>query len=161
MNRLNTITLIARALLFSLVVLLAGGATSYAQESDIKAAVEAYHAALGSLDVSKMEPLWAHDANVILINPADRSVSVGWEAVKKDWEAQFNFLSDLKVTQVDGPHISVEGNFAWATGIAKAAAKSKTGADVGGLVFESDVFEKRDGGWLLVSHTALAVPKPM
>jgi len=161
MKRLNSITLIARALLFSLVVLLAGGATSYAQESDIKSAVEAYHAALGSLDLSKMEPLWAHYANVILINPADRSVSVGWEAVKKDWEAQFDFLSDLKVTQVDGPHVGVEGNFAWATGIAKAVAKSKTGVDVGGVVFESDVFEKRDGRWLLVSHTALAVPKPM
>src|SRR5271169_4419284 len=88
---LNSVTLIVRALLFSFVVVLAGGAKSYAQEADIKAAVDAYHGALGSLDVSKMEPLWAHDANVILINPADRSISVGWEAVKKDWEAQFNF----------------------------------------------------------------------
>jgi ketosteroid isomerase-like protein len=99
--------------------------------------------------------------NVMLINPADRSISVGWDAVKKDWEAQFNFLSDLKVTQADGPHISVKDDVAWATGIANAAAKSKTGADVGGLFYESDVFEKREGRWLLISHTALAVPKPM
>ena len=157
----NSVILIVRTLLFSFVVVLATGSKSYAQEADIKAAVDAYHAALGSLDVSKMEPLWAHDANVILINPADRSVSVGWDAVKKDWEAQFNFLSDLKVTQADGPHVSVKEDVAWATGISSAVAKSKTGADVGGLVFESDVFEKREGHWLLVSHTALAVPKPM
>ena len=50
---------------------------------------------------------------------------------------------------------------AWATGIANAVAKSKTGAGVDGLVYESDVFEKREGLWLLVSHTAPAVPKPM
>jgi len=161
MNPLNSVTPIVRALLFSFVVVLAGGSKSYAQEADIKAAVEAYHAALGSLDVSKMEPLWAHDANVILINPGDRSISVGWDAVKNDWEAQFNFLSDLKVTQADGPRVSVKDDVAWATGIANAVAKSKTGADVGGLVYESDVFEKREGRWLLVSHTALAVPKPM
>jgi ketosteroid isomerase-like protein len=161
MNPRSSVTLIVRAMLFSFVIALAGGSKSYAQEADIKAAVDAYHAALGSLDMSKIEPLWAHDANVILINPADRSISVGWEAVKKDWQAQFNFLSDLKVTQADGPHVSVKDDVAWATGIASAVAKSKTGADVGGLVYESDVFERRDGRWLLVSHTALAVAKPM
>ena len=51
---------------------------------------------------------------------------------------------------------------AWATGIANAVAKSKTGADVDGLVYKSDVFEKREGRWLLVSqYRALAVPKPL
>ena len=68
MNALNSVTLIVRALLFSFVVVLAGGSKSNAQEADIKAAVDAYHAALGLLDLSKMEPLWAHDAN------ADRSI---------------------------------------------------------------------------------------
>ena len=161
MNRHISTALIARALLFSVVVLLAGNARSYAQEVDIKAAVAAYHAALGSLDIAKMEPLWAHDADVMLINPADKGISVGWDAARKDWEAQFAVLSDLKVTQTDGPHIAVKGDVAWSTGIANAAAKSKAGADVGGLVYESDVFEKRGGQWLLVSHTALAAPKPM
>ncbi len=159
MNGSNSITLFARALLFSVAILLAGSAKSYAQESDIKAAINVYHFALDSLELSKMEPLWAHDTNVILINPADKSVSVGWDAVKKDWQAQFNFLSELKVTQAEGPNVSVKGDVAWATGIAKAVAKSKVGADAGGLVYESDVFEKRDGKWLLVSHVALQVPK--
>lgn len=161
MNPRNSTILIVHGLLFSFIVAFSGGSKSYAQEADVMAAVDAYHAALGSIDVSKMEPLWAHDANVILVNPADRRISVGWDAVKKNWEAQFNFLSDLKVTQADGPHVSVKDDVAWATGIANAVAKSKTGADVGGLVYESDVFEKREGRWLLVSHTALAVPKPM
>ena len=159
MNGSNSITLFARALLFSVAILLAGSAKSYAQESDIKAAINVYHFALDSLELSKMEPLWAHDTNVILINPADKSVSVGWDAVKKDWQAQFNFLSELKVTQAEGPNVSVKGDVAWATGIAKAVAKSKVGADAGGLVYELDVFEKRDGKWLLVSHVALQVPK--
>jgi hypothetical protein len=56
--------------------------------------------------------------------------------------------------------VSVKDDVAWATGIASAVAKSKIGADVGDLVHESDFFEKREGHWLLVSHAALAVPKP-
>ena len=74
-----------------------------------------------------MEPLWAHETKVILINPADKSISVGWDAVKKDWQAQFNFLSELKVTQTDGPYISVKGDVARAAGIAKSGGKIEGG----------------------------------
>ena len=89
-----------------------------------------------------MEPLWAHDADVMLVNPADKSISVGWDAARKDWEAQFAFLSDLKVTQADGPHIAVKGDVAWSTGIANAAGKSRR-ADVGGLISTSWMFFER------------------
>ena len=80
MNRRASTALIGRALVFSIVVLLAGNGKSGAQQSDIdavKAAIAAYHAALGTLDVAKMDPLWAHDAGVMLVNPPDKSISVG------------------------------------------------------------------------------------
>ena len=161
-NRRTPITLIARALLFSVIVLLAGNGTSYAQQADIdsvKAATAAYHAAIGSLDVSKMDPLWAHDAYVTLINPGDKSISVGWDAVRKDWESDLNLDSELKVTQKDGPYIRVDGNLAWSTGIASAVGKPKAGGTINTGVFEADVFEKRGNQWLLVSHAAWRVPQ--
>jgi ketosteroid isomerase-like protein len=131
----------------------------YAQESDIKAAIDAYHAALGSLDISKMEPLWVHDATVMLINPSDKSISVGWDAVKKDWETNWNNYSELKVTQADGPHIVIKDDVAWSTGIANAVVKFKAGNTVTAPTYETDVFEKRGGKWLLVSHVASRVPQ--
>jgi ketosteroid isomerase-like protein len=124
MNRRTTAALIARAMLLSVVVLLGGNGKSYAQQADIdsvKATVEAYHAAIGSLDMSKMDPLWAHDAYVTVIQPRDKGISVGWDAVKKSWETLPNVWSDLKVTQTDGPHIHIDGNVAWSEGIANAA----------------------------------------
>jgi ketosteroid isomerase-like protein len=96
------------------VVLLSVNGKSYAQESDIKTAINAYHAGTESLDMSKMERLWAHDATVILINPNDKSISVGWDAVKKEWEAAFVSLAELKDTQADGPYVQVKGDVAWA-----------------------------------------------
>jgi ketosteroid isomerase-like protein len=139
------------------VISVAHSASSYAQEADVKAAIAAYHAALESLDMSKMEPLSAHDASVILINPPDKSISVGWDAAKKNWEGTFNFYSELKITQVAGPYVSVKGDVAWSTGIVHGVWKSKGGSGEGG-VFETDVFEKRGGHWLLVSHSARPIP---
>jgi ketosteroid isomerase-like protein len=146
MNPPTAITLIARTLLFSVVVLLAGNGKSYAQQSDInkiKAAIEAYHAALGPLAMSKMEPLWAHDTNVMLINPRDRSISVGWDAVNKNWVSASNLWSELKITQTQGPYIQVKGDVAWATGTVNAVGKTKAGAAVSAPTVETDVFEKR------------------
>jgi hypothetical protein len=37
--------------------------------------------------------------------------------------------------------------------------KLKTGAAVNALVAETDVFEKSDGKWLIVSHTATRLPQ--
>jgi len=104
-----------------------------------------------------MDPLWAHDATVILLNPRDKKISVGWDAVKKNWEDAGNFWSELKVTQADGPYIQVKGDVAWSMGIANAVGKSKAGAAINAPTAETDVFEKRSGKWLLVSHTAWRV----
>ena len=159
LNRRASITLIAQGLLLALIVLLAGNGRSYAQQADIKGAIDGFHAALTSLDMKKMEPIWAHESYVMLINPSAKNISVGWEAVKKNWEATFNGLGELKVTQTDGPNIHVNGDVAWATGLVSAQLKTKTGAAVTENVFETDVFEKHGGGWQLVSHTALRASK--
>jgi ketosteroid isomerase-like protein len=157
MNRRNILSLSAITALG--LALLPGNAVAQQSDTDkVKAALDAFHAALSSLDIGKMDVVWAHDADAMLINPRDKSISVGWDAIKKNWEATFSFWSELKVTRTDGP-IHVSGNVAWATGIADSVGKSKAGAAVTAPTFESDVFEKRGDRWLLVSHTALRVPQ--
>jgi len=146
------------AILISAIVLVLRAQVGYAQDSEIKAAIEGYHAAIESLDISKMEPLWVHESGVILVNPQNKNISVGWDAVKKNWEGAFNFFSEIKITQLDGPYTTIKDDVAWSTGISRAIEKSKAGAgDID--VFETDVFEKRDGRWLLVSHSARSIPK--
>ena len=136
------------------LLFLVGGGPSFAQEADVKAAIVAYHSAIESLDAAKMDPLWVHDASVMLVNPADKSIAIGWDAAKKSWETALNVISELKLTQTDGPHIQVKGDVAWSTGLVTADAKLKSGQTVSNPTFETDVFAKRDGRWLLVSHTA-------
>ena len=137
------------------------GASSYAgtDEDAVKAALAGYHAALNTKDPAKLEAFWAHDDGVTDVEPTTKSIAVGWDAVKTNIEGYFPVFTELKVEQADGPHIQIKGDMASSVGVAKAAAKFKDGNGFTGTVFESDVFEKRDGAWLLVSHVASRVPE--
>jgi ketosteroid isomerase-like protein len=153
-----------RSLVVAVFLLVVGGGASYAQQTDteqLQAAIKTLHAAISSLDVSKIEPLWAHTNYVMSKTPPDKSISVGWDAVKKDWEADLNPVSELNVTEVEGggPYIHVNGDVAWALGIYPSVGKFKTDAAINVLVAETVVFEKQGGKWLLVSLAATRLPK--
>jgi ketosteroid isomerase-like protein len=158
----NRKSFVVRALLVSVFVLFASGARGYAQQAavdQVKGAIEAYHAALESLDGAKMAPLWLHDQSVTLLNPRDKSIAVGWDAVRKDWETTLAPEAELKLTQAAGPYIRVSGNVAWSVGIVDSAIKLKSGQAISAPTIQTDVFEKQAGKWLLVSHTASRVPQ--
>jgi ketosteroid isomerase-like protein len=72
------------------------------------------------------------------------------------FEGLFGTTAELKVR----PHIQVQGDTAWAMGIALAGQKLKTGQVFGIAVFEADVFKKQDGRWLFVSHATSVLPPP-
>ena len=164
MDRRGSGTVVARALVFGVVVLLAGAGRSYAQQSDtdsIKAAIAAFHAVIEGLDMTKMDPLWAHDPSVTNINPGDKTVSVGWDAVREGFLANGpqKFWAKLKLTQADGPYIQVKGGVAWASDFVDAAGTTKAGKAMTARTMEHSVFEKRGGQWLLVSHSAARAPR--
>jgi hypothetical protein len=53
---------------------LVGGGTSYASDlDDVKAAVDANHTAIASLDISKIDAVWAHDGTVIDKEPVAKT----------------------------------------------------------------------------------------
>src|SRR3954447_16092353 len=106
------------------IYLSAGSTITQAQQADIykiKMTRETLHAALSSLDISKMDEIWAHDAYVMLINPRDKTVTTGWDAVRKNWETTIGFWSELKVTSQGEPRIHINGNVGWANGIASVS----------------------------------------
>lgn len=144
------------------VLVIGSGRSGDAQQSaidEVKAAVEAYHTALVSLDAAKMAPLWAHEETVMLINPRDKAVVIGWDAVPKAWEETFAPEAELKITQESGPYIRVVGDAARATGIVKSEIKLKPGQAITASTFQTDIFEKRSGKWLIVAHVASRVPQ--
>jgi ketosteroid isomerase-like protein len=141
------------------VAVLVGGRSYASDADDVKAAVDGYHAAISSLDLAKIEAVWAHDDTVIDKEPSDKTITVGWEGTRKNYEGMIAAVSQVSIAQVEGPHIQVRGDLAWSAGMAKSDAKLKTGQPAGGVILESDVFKKQDGHWLLVSHVTSVMPK--
>jgi ketosteroid isomerase-like protein len=143
------------------VAVLVGGGKSYAADADdVRATIDAFHAALSTLDIAKADAVWAHDDCAMDKEPVDKAVTLGRQQTRKNFEGLFEATSALKVTQVDGPHIQVQGNVAWSMGVANAEQKLKNCQAYSGVkVFESDVFKKQDGRWLFVSHATSLLPQ--
>src|SRR5947209_2000785 len=103
-----------------------------AEADKVKAAIDALHSALSARDPAKIKDLWANDSYVMAVQPRDKSVATGPDAVRQSFENAVAAWTDLKVTQSAGPNIHVSGNVAWATGISLAGGKLKSGDAVPG-----------------------------
>lgn len=125
----------------------------------VKAAFAAYFAALNSLDMARIEPLWAHDDTVTQVEPNSTGVTVGWEAVRKNLESFFGGFEELNGTVAAGPFVQVVGDVAWTTSITPARPKTKTGEVLAFNVCTTQVFERRAGAWLVRSNIALPISK--
>jgi ketosteroid isomerase-like protein len=151
-------------LLFVAVAVPAGDGIGYAQErSDgdhVRAAVDAFHAALSNLDMGKMQNVWAQEPYVVLINPRDKAPAVGWDAVKKDWQdGVFGFWAELKLSPKQAPQIHINQGTASTTGVIGVEGKNKSGQALSFTIIETQVYEKRGDRWLMISHHASRVPE--
>jgi len=161
MSKVRSVVAAYRLLLLCSAVSVTAIGASHAQEADVKAAVASFDAAIGALDWTRMEPLWARNADITLVLPESQGVAIGPEAVKQTFGGEFQALAELKVTELGAPVIHIKGDAAWVTRLTNGKGKTKSGFAFDEATFDSAIYEKRDGSWLLVSKTALraAVPK--
>jgi len=125
----------------------------------VKAAYDAFNAALSARDIEKMEALWVHEPGAVSANPRDKEVNVGWDAVKKNWETTFAFWGpDFKVTRRGEPQIGVAQPIAWSISIADVQGRRPDGQSLSFQVIATDVFQNRGDRWLIVSHHASRIP---
>jgi ketosteroid isomerase-like protein len=124
----------------------------------IKAAIEAFDTALSTRDMRGVEQAWVHDAYVAVVSPRDKSFSLGWDAVRNHYQDVFDFWSYLKVSLERQPQIHVNQDTAWAISMQSATGQTKTGEPLFFSTLVTDVFEKREGRWLMVSHHSSRVP---
>jgi hypothetical protein len=95
----------------------------------VKAASKAFYVALATLDNGEaMEKVWAHTPYVTYVGPRAKTIIVGWDAQKKYWLDR------------------------------GGTAKMKDGKDASPDFIVTNVYEKIDGRWLIVSHHVQ--PKP-
>ena len=142
------------------LAMLSGNAVAQqaADMDGVKAASKAFYTALAVLDNGEaMEKVWAHTPYVTYVGPRAKTILVGWDAQKKYWVDTNKLFSERNVTLSD-QHIHVNGNLAWEMGQESGTAKMKDGKGAPVDYIVTNVYEKIDGRWLIVSHHVQ--PKP-
>jgi ketosteroid isomerase-like protein len=164
MNRLSMLAAAAVSLLFLGVVVPANNAVGQekAQQSPdverVNAASKVFIAAIAARDIRAMDKVWAQESYATFIGPLSTAVVVGWEGVRKAWEMRFSQFDRVTISVAES-HVHTSGKVAWAVGIEKVELLRKNGNTLGFDAFVTNVFENRDGGWLLVSHQATPIFK--
>jgi ketosteroid isomerase-like protein len=132
-----------------------------AEKSDIEAVTAAnlaFDSALSGRDINAMERIWAGEPYVIAVHPASKVLIVGWDAVRKSWEGTFDRFAEISVSMKE-PQIHVTQNVAWVVGLESVQGKFKNADAVSFTAFTTNMYEKRDGRWLMVLHTTSRVPQ--
>jgi ketosteroid isomerase-like protein len=133
---------------------------SASETGDITALLGRYFAVTSERDVSKLEEFWVHDSQVVLVFPSDKEAAVGWEAVKKSYQARFDTVSEWKLTPKEPPIIQVRPSMAVTTTKVLIQATSKsTGAPVTYTLYFTQVFVQRDNKWQIVESHGSRVPE--
>ena len=158
MNRRNALSLSAIAVLGLALLPSNAPAQQAADTEGVKTASKAFYTALAVLDNGEaMEKVWAHTPYVTYVGPRAKSIIVGWDAQKKYWEDTNKLFASRNVTLSD-QHIHVNGNLAWEMGQESGDPKMKDGKDAKADYIVTNVYEKVDGRWVIVSHHVQ--PKP-
>jgi len=151
----------AAALLTGLAAAGASGGARAQPSADaeaLQAANAAFYAALSARDMRAMEAVWARDSAPLTITPAGTSLAVGWEAVRRSYEEVFGRYAELSVAMA-APEVRIAPGGALVVGVEAVRGRLATGEAVSFAVFGTNVFERRDGRWLLVHHHGSRVPQ--
>jgi ketosteroid isomerase-like protein len=122
-----------------------------ADEEGVRAASKAFYEALAVLDDnSKMEKVWVKEPFVTYASPSSKAYVYGWDALEKVWAGNDRYAK--REVSVKDAKIHVVGSLAWEMGYetGQVLMKDGTAREIDGIV--TNVYEKVDGRWLMVSH---------
>ena len=147
-------------LTFGLAALPGGAIAQQAADVEgVKAASKAFYAALAVVDDgSALNEVVAHTPYITFAGPRSKSVSVGYDAWKTYW-AEANKRFTERTISLSDQHIHVNGNLAWEMGQESGTLKMTDGREGKADFTVTNVYEKLDGRWLLVSHHVQPKPK--
>jgi hypothetical protein len=82
----------------------------------VKAASQAFYAALNTRDPSAMAKVWAHTPYVVRISPVVKEI-VGWDGVNKSpWEEVHNMTSQINISFSETGVPQIDRKLAWEVG---------------------------------------------
>jgi ketosteroid isomerase-like protein len=127
MTRRNLLALIAASAWLGAAFLATNAMAQQGDLEEVHAASKAFYAALPALDGgAAMEKVWAHTPYVTYVAPRSKTITVGWDALKKMWQETDTLFSKRTVV-LGKSYLHANGNVAWEMGNETGQVKMKNG----------------------------------
>lgn len=126
-------------------------------EAAVEAAIEQFFHAMDTQNLSLMERLVAHDANMVHIGTDEEEIWRGWEELWQATEEQFEGLVSYEASIRDlTVNVARSGDVAWYAHLLDARITSNGRTVMWEGARFTGVFERRDGRWRMVqTHVSL------
>ena len=126
-------------------------------EQDVANANLAFYHAFESLDIKRLESVWAKDADIQCGHPGWRILR-GWGPVMESWRRILENTPSMKFTLTD-VKIEVRGEIAWVT-LYENLNSSIEGQNYSAAILTTNMFQKTSEGWRMILHHGSSVSQP-
>jgi ketosteroid isomerase-like protein len=148
--------------LFALASLSCISPASAGEKDDqaVLAATKQFYAALNQLFTGEMKPMteiWSHSGDVTYMGPVG-GFQVGWEQVRKDWEAQAAMKLGGKVEATE-MRITVGKDLAVVSNYEKGENTNANGQVQKVSIRATNIFRNEGGKWKMIGHHVDLLPQ--
>ena len=133
---------------------------SPAAEKEVLAANDQFYAALNTLftgELAPMNAIWSHANDVTYMGPVG-GFQVGWDAVRKDWEAQAAMKLGGKLV-ASAMRVTASRDLAVVSDIENGENLDVKGEIQKVSIRATNIFRKEDGQWKMIGHNVDLLPQ--
>jgi ketosteroid isomerase-like protein len=124
------------------------------EEKDVARANESFYHAFESLDIKRMESVWANDREIQCGHPGWRILR-GWHPVMESWRQIFENTPKIHFMLTDST-IEVRGDLAWVT-LYENLNSSLEGQNLAATILTTNIFRRAADGWRMIHHHGSSV----
>ena len=128
-----------------------------ADETAIRASIDALMTAVHAKDVNKIMSFYAPGEDLVAFDVIPPRQYVGWTAYQKDWQGFIDMFEGPIHFDRDDLKIEASGNLAYSHSIDHLRGQLKGGGPIEVVLRVTDVFRKINGRWLVI-HEHVSVP---
>jgi ketosteroid isomerase-like protein len=125
-----------------------------ADEQEVANANLAFYRAFESLDIKRMEAVWAKDSDIQCGHPGWRMLR-GWGPIMESWRRIFENTPTMRFTLTD-VKIEMRGAVAWVT-LYENLSSSIEGQNYNAAVLATNIFQKTADRWNMILHHGSSV----
>ena len=114
-----------------------------------------FYEAFESLSLENMDQVWSHEKHVKCIHPGWDILSE-WEPIRRSWETIFSNTEEIHF-ELSDVKIEARGDTAWIVLVENISMRAQ-GRIMLSSVLATNIFEKKNGRWLMVHHHASRSP---